>query len=228
MIRCRGPISRANRVVSAQPTVIFEERFITTDADIHKRALASTNIATMRKIVAPVAALLTTAMLGITGCSGASTEAEEEPQSVEVEAPNETEVPEATFTDGVLKTPEVEITITDHRVIPVGEEGNEYGSAPVLAFWYDVTNLGTADRDITPSEFIVIFEAYQDTDPNLENSLNVGALPDDAFLETQTQNIKAGGTASNAVAYELDDTTTPVELVAGRIDEIGRMKLDLV
>ena len=57
----------------------------------------------------------------------------------------------------------------------------------------------------------------------------MGSLPDDAFLDTQTENIKAGGTLSNAIAYELDDTTTQVELVAGGMigDEIGRMSFNL-
>ena len=73
-----------------------------------------------------------------------------------------------------------------------------------------------------------MFEAFQDNDPNRENTLDVGALPDDAFLETQMENIKVDGTVSNAIAYELDDTTTPVELVAGIFgDEIGRMTFNL-
>jgi hypothetical protein len=43
-------------------------------------------------------------------------------------------------------------------------------------------------------------------------------------------NIKEGGTVSNAVAYELSDTTTPVDLVAS-LDlgstEIGKMTFTL-
>ena len=38
-------------------------------------------------------------------------------------------------------------------------------------------------------------------------------------LDSQTQTIKEGGTVSNAIAYELDDTTTPVTLVASNIVE---------
>ena len=137
---------------------------------------------------------------------------------------------EPSFKDGVLTTEELTIAITDYRVIPVGEPGNEYGDEPVLAIWYDTTNLGTADRNITPTDFVVLFEAFQDNDPNRENTLDVGSLPDDAFLDTQLENIKPGGTVPNAIAYELDDTTTPVELVAGGMfgdDEIGRMTFNL-
>lgn len=39
-------------------------------------------------------------------------------------------------------------------------------------------------------------------------------LPDEQFLDTQSEIIKQGGTVANAVAYELDDDTTPVTLKA--------------
>ena len=59
-----------------------------------------------------------------------------------------------------------------------------------------------------------MFEAVQDNDPNVVNTLNVGMLPDDQYLDSQLQSIKVGGTVSNAIAYELDDETTPVTLTA--------------
>lgn len=34
---------------------------------------------------------------------------------------------DSSFEDGVLTTREMKIAITDHKVIPVGEKGNEYG-----------------------------------------------------------------------------------------------------
>ncbi|WP_202619115.1 DUF5067 domain-containing protein [Ornithinimicrobium cavernae] len=119
---------------------------------------------------------------------------------------------DSTFEDGVLTTPELKIVITDHKVIPVGEEGNEYGDKPVIAFWYETTNL--TDEDVSPMDFIFYFEAYQDNNPNAENTLEVASLPDDRFLDTQMEKIKNGGTVENAMAYELDDETTPVDLVA--------------
>ncbi len=39
-------------------------------------------------------------------------------------------------------------------------------------------------------------------------------IPDDRFLDSQSENIKKGGTVEDAVAYELDDLVTPVDLVA--------------
>lgn len=133
---------------------------------------------------------------------------------------------EALFVDGVLTTPELKIVITEHKVIPAGEEGNEYGDTPVIAFWYETTNL--TDADVSPMDFIFYFEAYQDNNPNAENTLEVAGLPDDRFLDTQTETIKKDGTVENAMAYELDDETTPVDLVASDfITEFGTTTYDL-
>jgi hypothetical protein len=124
-----------------------------------------------------------------------------------------------TFENGVLTTPELKIQITRHKVIKAGQKGNEYGEKPVIAFWYETTNL--TDADVSPMDFIFHFTAYQDNNPNAENELNVGMLPDDRFLDSQTENIKKGGTVENAVAYELDDLVTPVDLVATEgLDEV--------
>ena len=83
------------------------------------------------------------------------------------------------------------------------------------------------DSKLDPStSWLFNFEAYQDNNPNADNNLGVGSLPDDKFLDTQMENIKKGGTVANAVSYELDDLKTPVVLVAGGLlgsDEIGRM-----
>jgi hypothetical protein len=184
----------------------------------------------MNKFSAPIVPLALVLALALAGC-GSSTSSDADGSTkteVNVVAPEEATPVGDSFVDGVLETSDVKITITDYRVIPVGEVGNEYGEVPVLAIWYDTTNLGAADRDISPMEFIFNFEAFQDNDPDRENTLEVASLPDEAFLDTQTENIKDGGTLANAVAYSLDDTTTPVELVAGVFgDEIGRMTFNL-
>ncbi|WP_421000833.1 DUF5067 domain-containing protein (plasmid) [Carnobacterium maltaromaticum] len=98
-----------------------------------------------------------------------------------------------------------------------GEVGNEYGSKPVIAFWYDTLVSPDYDNDppIDPTfAWIGNFSAVQDNDPNKINELGMGSLPDDAFLDTQLSKIKPGGTVSNAVAYELSDNETPVTLTA--------------
>ncbi|WP_426185444.1 DUF5067 domain-containing protein [Microbacterium sp. TWP3-1-2b2] len=169
------------------------------------------------------------AALALVGCSSPAPESSppETVDSVIVDAPEET-APESIFEDSVLTTPEVTIKITDVKTIAAGEVGNEYSDVPVIAFWYEVTNV--AGEDVTPSEWLFSFTAYQDNDPNVENELNVGSLPDDSFLDTQMEKIKQGGTVANAVAYELTDTTTPVKLVASDdlgMTEIGTMTFEL-
>lgn len=132
-----------------------------------------------------------------------------------------------TFKGGVLTTPDVKIKITRHRVIKPGQKGNEYGEKPLIAFWYTMTNLSGAE--VEPVEFVTDFAAYQDNNPDAENKLNVGPLPDERFLDSQTENIKKGGTVENAASYELDDLTTPVELVAttGLDGSIGKITYGL-
>lgn len=125
-----------------------------------------------------------------------------------------------TFENGVLTTPDLKIQITRYKVIKAGQMGNEYGEKPVIAFWYKTTNLSGAKVDPTIG-FVLHFNAYQDNNPNAENELDVGSLPDDRFLDSQTENIKNGGTVENAAAYELDDLDTPVDLVATEgLDEV--------
>lgn len=135
----------------------------------------------------------------------------------------------ASFKDGVLSTPKMKVTITSHRVIPVGQPGNEYGDKPVIAIVYKTTNLTSAAVDPTTA-WIGSFQATQDNDPNAVNELNLGSTPGDQYLDSQTESIKQGGTVENAVAYELDDETTPVKLTAKEDlfgDDLGSVTYEL-
>ena len=65
---------------------------------------------------------------------------------------------------------------------------------------------------------------------NAVNKLEVGLLPDSQYSESQLEKIKQGGTVSNAIAYELTDLETPVELTArnGLLgDELGTMTFEI-
>lgn len=162
--------------------------------------------------------------LVLSGCGGTTTESNasnnnSSPSAIESTV---TAKSDSSFKDGVLITSELKIQITDHKMIPVGETGNEYGKKPVIAFWYKTTNL--ADKDVSPMNFLYSITAYQDNNPNAENKLEVGSLPDDRFLDSQTEKIKKGGTVENAIAYELDDETTPVDLVAS--NDLGMTEID--
>ncbi|MEK4091748.1 DUF5067 domain-containing protein [Viridibacillus sp. FSL H8-0110] len=133
---------------------------------------------------------------------------------------------EVYFKDNEAKLVDLKIYITKTKVIPVGEKGNEYGDKPVIAIWYNTTNL--SDKDIDPTTaWSVVFTAIQDNNPNSINQIEVGSLPDDRFLDTQLETIKKNGTVENAIAYELDDLKTPVTLVANQGiggEELGRQE----
>lgn len=127
---------------------------------------------------------------------------------------------DASFDGTILKGNAYSIKITDHKVLQPGEAGNEYGDSPVIAFWYDTMVAEDYDEstNIDPtSAWIMNFTAIQDNDPNMVNELNIASLPDEQYLDTQTATIKPGGTVSNAVAYTLTDTETPVTLKAGNL-----------
>lgn len=133
------------------------------------------------------------------------------------------------FKDNEAKIEDVKIKITKTKVIPVGEAGNEHGEKPVFAIWYEATNL--SDKDIDPiSAWLAIFTAIQDNDPNAVNELEVGMLPDENHLDSQSETIKKDGTVENSIAYELDDLETPVTLVANQGiggEEIGRKEYEI-
>ncbi|MFJ5861809.1 DUF5067 domain-containing protein [Pseudarthrobacter sp. NPDC092439] len=168
------------------------------------------------------------AVLLLNGCGGTATEsgATNSSSSPDATSSSISSTPanqnnDASFKEGVLTTPEIKIVVKDHKLIPVGGKGNEYGKKPVIAFWYETTNL--TGEDVSPMNFLYVITAYQDNNPNAENKLDVGSLPDEKFLSTQTEKIKKGGTVLNAIAYELDDETTPVDLVAS--DDFGMTEI---
>lgn len=124
---------------------------------------------------------------------------------------------DAYFDGTTLKGNTYTIKITDYKVILAGEQGNEYGDTPIIAFWYDTLVNPDYDNEksINPTmAWISNFNAVQDNDPNIINKLDVAPLPDPQYRDTQTSDIKPGGTVSNAVGYVLTDTETPVTLNA--------------
>lgn len=133
------------------------------------------------------------------------------------------------FDGEVAEIEDVRIEIKETKVIPAGEEGNEYGEKPVFAIWYDATN--KSDKDIDPNmAWFAIFTAVQDNDPDMVNELEVAGLPDESHLDSQSNYIKKGGTVENSVAYELDDKKTPVILIATQGvggEEISRAKYEI-
>ncbi|SCY98750.1 MULTISPECIES: DUF5067 domain-containing protein [unclassified Lysinibacillus] len=185
----------------------------------------------MKKIIFSAALVLS---LGLVGCG--EEKAKEEPQKGDVQTPvttdkieEEAKSEDIYFKDNEAKLVDLKINITQTKVIPVGDTGNEYGEKPVFAIWYNTTNL--SDKDIDPTTaWTVVFTAIQDNNPNSVNELEVGMLPDDKFLDTQLETIKKDGTVENAIAYELDDLETPVTLVANQGvggKELGRQDFEV-
>lgn len=119
------------------------------------------------------------------------------------------------FDGKIAEIDDIKIEITSFKVINPGQLGNEYGDKPVIAFWYKTTNKTGKDIDSNLA-WISIFTAIQDNNPNMINELQVGSLPDDRFLNSQSNTIKKNGTVENAIAYELTDNKTPVTLKANQ------------
>lgn len=117
------------------------------------------------------------------------------------------------FDGKIANIDDLTIEITDYKVIEPGQEGNEYGDDPVIAFWYKVTNKTDKEIDATMAWFAV-FSVIQDNNPNTVNKLEVGMSPDDSLNKQSFDTIKKGGTVEAAIAYTLSDTETPVILKA--------------
>ena len=161
--------------------------------------------------------ILVTSVL-ISGCSTMKEEKKENPVTNETEKDkvnSTSRTGEYTFKDGKVPMEDIDLKITKYKVIPVGEEGNEYGDAPVIAFWYETTN--KTEKDISPmTAWFASFPEgpIQDNDKNKVNKLQVALHPDKALVNDQMSKIKKGGTVSGAIAYKLTDITTPVKLTA--------------
>lgn len=181
-------------------------------------------------------AVLVASLLCSCGTSGSTSSA----GNMSASSPSESEVSSSSessdsdespygFKDNVIKLEDATITITDYKIIPPGEKGNEYSENSVIAFWYSVTNESDDFIDASTT-WIASITAIQDNDPNIVNKLEISSLPDDSFLDTQMADIKPGGTLENAVAYELTDLETPVILQAqnGMFgDTVGEQSFEL-
>ena len=132
-----------------------------------------------------------------------------------------------TFVNGVLTANQVIIKITDYKVIPKGQDGNDYNDGDVIEFYYDVTNVD-AEELTASTAWIALIEAIQDNDPNVVNRLEVGMNPD-GTPDSDFEQIKVGGTVSSRICYVLTDNVTPVVLHASTMagDDYGSQTFDI-
>lgn len=116
------------------------------------------------------------------------------------------------FKNNVAEIHDVKIQITNVEV-KTADQTNGYSDKPLIVFIYKATN--KTNKDIDPiSAWQAIFNAYQDNNKNSVNQLNVGSTIDEKYLDTQSEQIKKGGTVENEATYELSDMSTPVKLQA--------------
>jgi hypothetical protein len=129
----------------------------------------------------------------------------------------------ATFKDNVIKTQALKVKITQSKVIPVGDEGNENGTKPVLAIWFSATNLSN-NKVTAKSAWTALFAAYQKQAS--KQPLKLGDTPD-ATLKDHNFNIPKGDTMKGAVAYELVDEEASVTLKAVAAQTVGSKVFDV-
>lgn len=133
--------------------------------------------------------------------------------SDEPETKNELQNTDATrsFKDNILEIPTATVKITGHHVIDPGSPGNRLGDNPIVVFDYEMTN--KTDKELRTADFTSMFTAIQDNDENSVNELKTG-FSENIDTDNLMDKIKKGGTVKSSAAFELDDLTTPVELVA--------------
>lgn len=126
--------------------------------------------------------------------------------------------PKYYFKGNILKRQDLYLEITQKAVIQPGQPGNMQSDHPVLAIWYRFKNTG---RDIfNPQDaWIGSINAYQATTDDPYHKLELSALPDDKYAETQNTDLKPNETGAGVIGYVLADQTTPVTLRADVIDE---------
>lgn len=125
------------------------------------------------------------------------------------------------FKNNFLKLNEMTLKITDTKVIPSGNKGNEYSDKPVFAIWFTVKNT-SGDKDIDPLASAILLSATQEGKDTVK-TLDVAPSPDEKLNKTQTDKIKKGKTAKGSMAWELKSTKTPIVLKATSLHDTNKI-----
>lgn len=110
-----------------------------------------------------------------------------------------------------MEIPVATVKITGHHVIDPGSPGNKIGDKPIVVFDYEMAN--KTDKELRTADFSSMFTAIQDNDEDSVNELKTG-FSENMDTDNMMDKTKKGGTVKSSAAFELDDLTTPVELVA--------------
>lgn len=132
--------------------------------------------------------------------------------------------------DNTAVLDDINVKVLETEFIPKGTyEGQDKDQLGII---YEVKNKSDKEIDAI-SGWLAVFEATQDTKHTV-HKLNVGGLPNlekyTPFLDTQLDTIKKDGTLKNGIAYDLEDTTTPVILKATKGvngEKLGEIKVNI-
>jgi hypothetical protein len=147
-----------------------------------------------------------------------------------ISAPVTEEKSDVYFDGETLKIDKATVKIISTEVLTPDE--SVYRDNNQIAFVYEVTNDDDEPLDGSMA-WMACMDAYQETE-NTVGKLEVGMTPqDDKFEEYrggEFDELKPGGTKQYVIAYDLNDTTTPVVLkatqgVAGK--ELGEKTFNL-
>ena len=127
------------------------------------------------------------------------------------------------FVNGVLITKDLKIQITSYKIVGAGKGINRLGDKPIISFDYSTTNI-SGDSLTSSTAWIFNIDVFQDNNPNAENELDLAFTTDGRFSGSGNEEIKKGGTVKDSIAYELDDSKTPVDVIAKELfgDVIGK------
>jgi hypothetical protein len=168
-----------------------------------------------------ITVVLLIACLGLTSCGDKKASRQSEPADETPTQPTEqwAEDISYSFEDNVLKTKNAELKITDVKIIePKGDIGTfdssaSYQGKKLMVFYYDFTNISEKEAEsFTVWQDCVI--AYQG---NMGNLLGISDWRDDNVGGTMADfydEIEPGITVKSAIAYILENDTTPVTLFA--------------
>ncbi|WP_369094658.1 DUF5067 domain-containing protein [Macrococcoides caseolyticum] len=132
--------------------------------------------------------------------------------------------------DNTAVLDDINVKVLETEFIPKGTyEGQDKDQLGII---YEVKNKSDKEIDAI-SGWLAVFEATQDIKDTV-HKLNVGGLPNlekyTPFLDTQLDTIKKDGTLKNGIAYDLEDTTTPVILKATKGvngEKLGEIKVNI-
>lgn len=167
--------------------------------------------------------LATSVLVGACGGEQATKENKSETTAKKVEKEQPKKEENTGLKDNTAVLNDIDVKVLETEFIPKGTyEGQEKDQLGII---YEVKN--KSDKEIDPiSGWYATFEATQDTKDTV-HKLETAPMPNikkyQDYLDTQLDIIKKDGTLKNAMAYELEDTTTPVILKATK--GVGGKKL---